>query len=160
MRRTVIMVGMASVAAVVVTALSSLGSDRWLAASYPSLMPASTAHTRVAGTSAVGDEAYWLNAGTAARLVTPAAQPLASVAASRAFIPGAHMTITGHELLDLEIISTAAVPAASGLLDPRGRPLLLVTAKERDGVRIVRFLIEADPAGDAKAGNHSVRSSL
>jgi hypothetical protein len=56
--------------------------------------------------------------------------------------------------VNLEVVSSHPVGAETGLVDAAGRPLILVTARERGkGTRLVRFLVEADraPSNDEKS---------
>jgi hypothetical protein len=128
--------GLALISATAVGGLATLGSDRWISAGYD----AAATHT-VTGTQTVGDEAYWLNTARP-KAVQPAAAPIQPL--EHAFDVGARLSISGAQRLDLDIVSATPAPPESGLVDAQGRPLVLVTARERKGTRIIRFLVEAD----------------
>jgi hypothetical protein len=133
--------GLAVVGLAAVGALAMLGSDRWVAAGYEG--PPS--RVVLAGAPVVGDEAYWLNT-VRPRGMTPTSAAVAAPEGleTRTFEVGTRLTIAGATRLNLDIVATSALPAESRLLDAQGRPLILVTARERKGTRIVRFLVEAD----------------
>jgi hypothetical protein len=124
---------------VALSALLALSSDAWLAAGY-----GRDRSTVVAG----ADEAAWLASRAPIGLKPVAvAAPVPqsdSPAHSRLFAVGARLAISGPEALRLEIISAQPTSAESGLVDGQGRPLVVVTARERNGVRLIRLLVEAD----------------
>lgn len=128
---------------VVAGAVGGLSSDRWLASGYGRA-------TSMAMTG--GDEAYWLTrraptAPAPTLAVAPSGNMLdPATIRSRAFEVGTRLVLSGVETLNLEIITAVATTPESGLVDGQGRPLIVVTARERHGVRLVRLLVEADRA--------------
>jgi hypothetical protein len=132
--------GLAVIGFGAIGALTLLGSDRWVAAGYGT----ATSNSVLADLpTVVGDEAFWLNTPRS-RAVTPAAAAQGEHIETRTFEVGARLTLSGATRLNLDIVGTAPVPVQSGLLDAQGRPMILVTARERKGTRIIRFLVEAD----------------
>jgi hypothetical protein len=131
---------------VAIGAMVALSSDAWLAAGY--------GRDRIAAVGGA-DEAAWL-AQPAPVGLKPAAATLPtaeSAVQSRLFVVGARLAINGPEALRLDIISAQPASAESGLVDGQGRPLVVVTARERNGVRLIRLLVEADqlPAASEKS---------
>jgi hypothetical protein len=125
-------------------AIAALGSDHWLTAGYRAEHKVSKT-VNLPGSGR--DEAAWLADRMPEVQATVASAMPALQSAARAFSVGTRVKIAGLERMSLDVISSQPVAPETGLLDAAGKPLIMVTARERGkGARLIRLLVEADRA--------------